>query len=139
MRAVLDVNVIVSALLSRAGAPAELLRAWNRGEYDLVVSRLLLAELERTLNYPKLRDRIRPDEARSLLQWLETSATVAGDPKGPPPIGSPDPGDDYLIALAAEARAVLVSGDKHLLGLAADMPIMSPDRFLQLLQEEGAG
>jgi putative PIN family toxin of toxin-antitoxin system len=133
LRAVLDVNVIVSALLSRDGTPATLIRSWVQGAFDLVVFPALLGELQRVLAYPKVRDRILPDEARSLIDWLERSATVVGDPEGRPHVTSADPGDDYLIALASAARAVLVSGDGHLLGIKADVPIMSPAAFREVL------
>ena len=46
MRAVLDPNVIISGLLSPSGNAARLLRAWERGEYELIVSVSLVAELE---------------------------------------------------------------------------------------------
>jgi hypothetical protein len=42
-----------------------------------------------------------------------------------------------LIALAQAERAVLVSGDEHLLGLAEDLPIFSPLGFLDLLAQAG--
>jgi putative PIN family toxin of toxin-antitoxin system len=133
VRAVLDVNVIVSAVLSRTGTPAQLLRAWQQGAFELVASGRLLAELERTLAYPKLRARIPPDEAKSLIEWLRNAATIAVDPRSPPPIRSPNPGDDYLIALAASASAMLVSGESDLLDLATDVPIASPAQFLDLI------
>ncbi len=50
---------------------------------------------------------------------------------------STDPGDDYLIALASAERAVLVSGDTHLLDLANEIPVYSPRQFLGLLAERG--
>jgi len=49
VRAVLDPNVLVSALLSRSGAPAQIVARWLRGEFELVLSELLLAELGRAL------------------------------------------------------------------------------------------
>ena len=130
MRAVLDPNVIISALLSPDGAPARALLAWLSGEFDLVVSPLLLAELERALAYPKLRKRIEPQDARGVIELLSSSAKVATDPDETPPIRSRDPGDDYLIALASSERASLVSGDEHLLELARDIPVLSPAGFL---------
>lgn len=133
MRAVLDPNVIISALLSTEGAPARALRGWLHGEFELVVSPVLLDELGRALHYPKLRKRIEPEEAGRFVDWLGTAAMMATDPVDAPPIRSPDPGDDYLIALAMAERAVLVSGDKHLLGRAEDLPIFSPVGFLDLL------
>jgi putative PIN family toxin of toxin-antitoxin system len=133
VRAVLDPNVIISALLSPTGSPARVLRAWVDGHYELVVSPLLLAELDRALAYPKLRKRIAAEDARAVITWLSGSATQAADPAGPSPITSPDPGDDYLLALAAAQRAWLVSGDGHLLGLAAPLPIVSSVSFLATL------
>jgi uncharacterized protein len=133
MRAVLDVNVIVSALLSRNGSPALVVRAWQEGRFELTISTLLLAELERALAYPSLRRRIAAEQAGAVVDWLRTAATVAPDPGGPPPMESEDPGDDYLLALAAAERAMLVSGDDHLLSLADRAPVCAPARFLELL------
>ncbi len=134
MRAVLDVNVIISALLSRSGSPASVLRAWQEGRFELIASPLLLAELERAFAYPKLRRRIPAEEAKALSDWLRRAATVAPDPGAPPPMRSVDPGDDYLLALAASEHALLVSGDDHLLMLREDAPIYSPVAFLALLE-----
>ena len=101
-----------------------------------MVSPLLLDELRRALAYPKFRKRIEPEEADQIVEWLRSTATMAADPNSPPAIRSPDPGDDYLIALAEAERAVLVSGDHHLLGLAEDLPIFSPVDYLGLLERE---
>ena len=40
------------------------------------------------------------------------------------------PGDDYLIALAAAERALLVSGDVHLTSLVPRVPVRTPAEFL---------
>lgn len=133
MRAVLDPKVVVSALLSPRGAPAEFLRRWRDGEFELLVSPLLRTELERALAYPKLRRHIPAEGAIAVLRWLDRSATAAADPTNAPPVRSEDPGDDYLIALAASERAALVSGDRHLLDLAERLPVMSPRGFLDWL------
>ncbi len=137
MRAVLDPNVIISGLLSASGAPADVLRAFNGGEFEVVVSPKLLAELERALAYPKLRRHISADEAKAVVAWIGGSATAAPDPDDPPPVRSSDPEDDYLIAVASAARALLVSGDKHLLELASAIPVFSPREFLERLSQAG--
>ena len=110
------------------------MRAWLDGAYELVVSPLLLEELEWALGYPKLRARIPDAEAQELLGLLRRGGDVRDDPTGPPPVRSPDPGDDYLIALAATTQAVIVSGDRHLLGLGEEMPVFTPAAFLALLE-----
>jgi putative PIN family toxin of toxin-antitoxin system len=132
LRAVLDANVIISGVLARDGAPARVLAAWGKGAFELIVSPALLAELGRAFSYPKLRERIDPQDAASLLDWLSRLAILAEDAETAP-ARSADPADDYLIALAAGNDALLVSGDKHLLDLAKELPILPPARFLELI------
>ena len=133
MRAVLDANVLISAILSPRGTPARLLLAWQAGAFDLVVSPALLAELRRALAYPKLERLVPPADAESFVAWIGRSALLAADPDGEPPVHSVDPADDYLITLAAAERAVLVSGDAHLTVLADRFPVRTPAQFLASL------
>jgi len=130
VRAILDPNVIISALLSRDGTPARVLRAWLEGHFELIVSPLLLEELNRALAYPKLTARIEADEAAGLIDWLRREAILVDDPPEPPTSRSEDPDDDYLLALAETERAVLVSGDRHLLGLTEELPVLTTREFL---------
>jgi uncharacterized protein len=128
VRAVLDPNVLISALLSPTGPPARVLTAWIDGAYELVVSSLLLTELRRALAYPKLRGRMSQPEAEEFVGWLARSASVKDTPDEAPPARSSDPVDDYLLALAAAEDAILVSSDRHLLSLGPVLPIESPTR-----------
>lgn len=64
----------------------------------------LLDELRQALAYPKLRRRIPATEADAFVAWLAEAASLAPDPGGPPPVRSPDPGDDYLIARRCPRR-----------------------------------
>jgi len=134
VRAVLDSNVIVSAFLSRTGSPARLIRAWRQGAFELVCTPALLAELERVLRDPKLRSRISPHDAATLVALLERSATIVADADEAPPLRSRDPGDDYLLAVAASEGVALVSGDADLLELVGSVPVYSPRAFLELLE-----
>ena len=136
MRAVLDPNVIVSAVLAPSGTPAKVLRAWLDGDFDLIASPLLLAELTRVLDYPKLRSRISATESRQLIELLKHQGEIVDDPDLSLPIRSSDPDDDYLIALAATTRSVIVSGDHHLLDLGELLPMYSPAAFLGLLFDD---
>lgn len=130
MRVVLDANVLISAVLSARGAPARVLAAWRMGAFDVVVSPLLLAEVRRALAYPKLARLVGAADADAFVAWLGRTAEVAADPAGPPPIRSEDPADDYVIALAAAERAIIVSGDVHLSALADRIPVRRPAEFL---------
>jgi uncharacterized protein len=63
---------------------------------------------------------------------LVEDAVLVGDP----PLRSgltPDPGDDYLVALAQEAAAeCIVSGDVHLTQLVdPSPPVLTPRAFLE--------
>lgn len=139
MRAVLDVNVHVSALLSATGAPAGILRAWRASRFELIVSGLLLEELARTLAYPKVRKRVPADDAAAYVALLERTATVGENATVPVQFRSADPGDDYLVALAATQRALLVSGDAHVLALEERLlPVYTPRAFLDLLDGPGS-
>jgi uncharacterized protein len=131
VRAVLDPNILIAALLS-TGAPAQLVGRWPAGEFELVVSEALLAELERALAYPKLRQRVSAEEAPELVALLRDGAILAPDAPNPPRRSS-DAGDDYLLALAESERAVLVTGDHHLLALADEFPIHTARAFLDQL------
>jgi putative PIN family toxin of toxin-antitoxin system len=138
VRAVLDANVLVSALISRLGAPARLVELSLEGEFELVVCRTLLDEVERTLTQPRISKRVASDDAVRFVQLLHELGEVVADPAGAPSTHSVDPGDDYLLALAARERAPLVSGDGDVLALGDRLPISSPREFLEQIERGGA-
>ncbi|MCE7960850.1 MAG: PIN domain nuclease, partial [Acidobacteria bacterium ACB2] len=65
---------------------------------------------------------------------LAQDALIVDDPPALARL-SPDPDDDYLIAIARTAEAdYLVSGDRHLLDLADPLPpVLAPRQFIELL------
>jgi len=104
VRAVLDTNVLVSALLSPRGTSALLLRSWLDGGFDLIVSQVLLRELGRVLAYPKISSRITQREQADFLGLLAEHATSVEDALKVSSVRSVDPDDDYLISVAESAR-----------------------------------
>jgi len=130
-RVVLDPGVLIAAILSPKGAPAELYRRWIEGDYELVVSPKLLAELDRVLLRPKFRKHLSEEGAGAYVDLFHRLATHAEDPPEEPGL-TPDPGDDYLVSLARAAKVhFLVSGDSHLTGLAEPTPpVLTPRGFL---------
>jgi uncharacterized protein len=135
VRAVVDVNVLISGVLSVKGPSAEILGASRDGLLDLVVSELLLAQLKQALGYPKLRERIPAEKAAAFASWVRDQGTLTEDPTSPPPMRSRDPDDDYLLALAISRRAYLVTGDHDLLVLSDDLPILRPAQFATKLRQ----
>ncbi|WP_253718359.1 PIN domain-containing protein [Thermus scotoductus] len=57
IRAVLDPGVLVAALLSSQGAPAQLLRLLVKGHFQLVLSPKLLEEAEQVVTTPRTKVR----------------------------------------------------------------------------------
>ena len=133
MRALFDVNVLISGLLARTGAPARLLEEWLEGKFELVVTEHLLGELETTLARPRLRRHFDEAEISGFLDLLRGLAERVEDPDAQPVITSRDAKDDYLIAAAASAHATLVTGDAHLLELEGSIPVLTPRAFLDSL------
>ncbi len=118
MRAVLDPNVLVSAVLSSEGPSAGLLRAARDGRLNILVSPKLLTELGDVLRRDRFRRYLSTAEVTRYLDALDRIATTVDDPEAAPPV-SRDPDDDYLVALAERHQVdMLVSGDKDLTGLS---------------------
>jgi putative PIN family toxin of toxin-antitoxin system len=135
-RAVLDTNVLVSALISPGGPSAALLLELRAGAFELVVSPALLAELGEVLARPKFRAYVTEPEAAGYVDLIEHEATIQQDAPASAGKLSADPDDEYLIDLARSAAAdVLVSGDSHLLDLRGIVPVMTPAEFLATLAE----
>ena len=133
-RAVLDTNVLVSGLISPGGPSAALLLELRAGAFELVVSPMLLAELDEVLGRPKFHTYATAAEVAAYVELIRRESTIHDDP--PPAVGtlSADPDDEYLIDLArAVAADVLVSGDSHLLALRGVVPVMTPAEFLATL------
>lgn len=134
MRAVLDLNVFVSALINPVGVPATVVRLGLERRYEVVVCPRLVAELESVLVRRAFRRYFSEAEAREFVGALTGASHQAPDPPDVERI-SRDPDDDYLVALAAAADAArVVTGDPDLLEVDTPLiPIVSPTTFLDAL------
>lgn len=112
MRLVVDTNILISALLNRASNAALLLEAWERRRFELVTCEDQLDEFARVTRYPKLRHYLKAADAGTLKNQLRDVAIYIE--RLPLVERSPDPEDDWLLALAEVSAAdYLVSGDKR--------------------------
>ena len=134
MLVVLDTNVLLSALRTDTSPPAVILDAWRAGRFRLVTSIEQVDEFKRAARYPRLRAVLPRGAVGRIVNQLRTADVLlrrlrrAGD--------SPDPGDEYLIAMALAAGAdFLVTGDRPLLALRriAVTRIVPPRRFAAIL------
>src|SRR5215472_3235922 len=135
MRVVLDTNILVSALIAPAGNPAAIYNAWEQGKFTLLTCAEHLEELRATLLKPKVANLIKPYKAGRLVNQIKKLAEdIAELPRVK---RSPDPGDNFLLALAESGNAdYLVTGDKSgLLSLARHKStrIVTPRAFALLV------
>jgi putative PIN family toxin of toxin-antitoxin system len=140
MRVVLDANVLVSAVLSPHGAPAQMLNAWRAHQFDLVISAAILAEIGRVFRCPKIAKRHRWSEEQ-VQAFLENLAHLAIMTPGILTLAviTDDPSDDRYLECAVEGEAsYLVSGDQLLvrLGVYQGIPILTPRAFVEMLQRQ---
>ena len=136
--AVVDANVFVSAVLSPAGTPAQVLCSWRDGRFVLVLSTAILAEIYRVLHYPKIAIRHRWSEAQ-IHTFVDALASQAMLTPGVLTLAviEDDPADNRYLECAVEGEAdFLVSGDQLLLNLGSyqGTTILTPRAFLDVLQ-----
>jgi putative PIN family toxin of toxin-antitoxin system len=131
LRAVLDTNVLVSALLFNQGRLSWLRPCWQQGQLIPVLAEPTARELLQVLAYPKFRLQAAERERllEDLLPWCES--WTAAIPRSAHRVR--DPHDQVFLDLAlAAATPVLAAGDADLLALQETVPalqILTPADF----------
>lgn len=130
MRLVVDRNVFVSGVFF-SGPPYDILNAWRRGKFKLVVSPDILEEYRRTGE--ELARRF-PNVA--LTPWLELVAVKAIVVDAPPLAEQvcSDPDDDKFLACAVAGRTKFIAtGDKALLKASGyrGISVLTPRDFVE--------
>ncbi len=134
-RVVLDTNIVLSALIFKRERLAVVREAWQSGGYSPLVSPATVAELIRTLSYPKFRLSAE-DQGELLADYLPFCTTVRIPAKPPMTPVCRDPFDLPFLQLARVGRADwLVTGDADLLSMAKEFscPIITGQAFLRQL------
>ncbi len=106
IRAVLDANVFVTAILTPAGPAAAVLDAWRQERFELLVSQPILDELARVLAYPKIARRHgwSRKEIREIVAELGDLAILTPG-RVELSVIREDPDDDRYLECAVEGRA----------------------------------
>ena len=134
IRAVIDTNVIVSAILF-GGIPGNLISLWKSGHLNPLASKDIMDEYIKVLAYPKFRlaeKEINYILYSEMLPYFEVVTLKPG-----PELIQDDPSDDKFIHCAEAGNAsVIISGDRHLLNLKTygKLKILTPSQFLDKLQ-----
>jgi uncharacterized protein len=137
MKAVLDTNPLVSALLQPRGPGGQIVLRWQARQFELAVSRDILTELADVLHRPHIihKHTITESDIANYLNYLRDFAEVAAGSLVLDVVPD-DPKDNHVVAAAVETYCdYLVSGDRHLLDLHEfqGVKILSPREFLMLL------
>jgi putative PIN family toxin of toxin-antitoxin system len=132
-RAVLDTNVLVSALLFN-GRASKLLPLLKSGRVVVPATKEILAEYVAALSYPKFKlteGEVAALFTEEIIPHVEAVKNVAV-----PDAHSRDPDDDKFIACALASKSdALATGDGDLLSLKGKttVPIMTIDELLNLV------
>jgi putative PIN family toxin of toxin-antitoxin system len=132
MKVVLDTNVLVSGLMSRGGTCAIILDLLVDGRITAALDGRIMDEYERVCMEPRLR--LDPDAVRDFLHSVhDFSENVTATPLK---AELADPGDLPFLEVAAEAAAVLVTGNtKHFpRRVVGAVQVVSPREFLDMLR-----
>lgn len=138
MRAVVDTNILLRAVIKPAGSVSPMLVQLPRGTYTLVYTDDLLAELIDVLERPRIRRyptvvEHGPEAVASILRFGERALVVRRI------VACRDSKDDKVLEAAVAGHAdVIVSGDDDLLVLSPfeGIPIVGPAAFLAMLRPE---
>ena len=137
IRAVLDTNILVSAILVPSGIPARILVAAFAGAFLCFASEAIVGEVLVTLGRARVLRKCQLDPAhisqiREFLESRPVLVPITAEVRG---VAS-HPEDDLILATAVSARVdYLVTGDRQLLALQQfeGVQIVSPRDFLAIL------
>ncbi|MDR0627005.1 MAG: putative toxin-antitoxin system toxin component, PIN family [Bifidobacteriaceae bacterium] len=124
MRAVIDTNVLVSALLNPSGAPARVLALVNHEKVTPYFDARVLQEYREV----PTRDEFGFDH--NAIRAVLAAFTAFGQATTPPPLTplEPDPDDTPFYEVAVASDAILITGNlKH---YPEDPRVRSPGEFL---------
>jgi uncharacterized protein len=129
LKVVMDTNVFVSGVFF-SGPPYQILKAWQSGKFELVLSPEILDEYQRVGEIlAEERPRI---DLNPILNFVIEHAKVYRPTKLREPVCE-DPDDDKFLACAlASGSGVIISGDKHLLNVSGyqEIQILKPREFV---------
>jgi putative PIN family toxin of toxin-antitoxin system len=137
MRVFADTNVLISAFLSNGTCYRLIQHLIDHPEHELIIGEFVLREAQE-----KLRRKIRAPETaiEMFAELLLSGGLPSPPPERLPPVSVRDPDDAWVLASALHVGAeVLVTGDRDLLDIAADigeLSIITPRALWERLQAE---
>jgi putative PIN family toxin of toxin-antitoxin system len=131
LKVVMDTNVFVSGVFF-SGPPYQILKAWQSGDFELVVSQEILDEYQRV---GEILAEERPTvDLNPILNFVLEHAKVYESAALNEPVCE-DPDDDKFFACAlAGGSKLIISGDKHLLKVSGyqGIQVLKPREFVDM-------
>ena len=135
MRVVLDTNIFVSGLLVMESIPSNILRAFLKEKFILLISLEIMAEILEVLSRPRFN--LKREKILEVMHALEVKAEkVVLPPEKRGFLIPEDPADEKFLLCAGKGKAnYLVSGDIHLTRLKRfkSIVIVTAREFINIL------
>ncbi|HLZ09771.1 MAG TPA: putative toxin-antitoxin system toxin component, PIN family [Chloroflexota bacterium] len=141
IQAVVDVNVLISALVGPLGFSRRLLTAWEQGQFGLITAEGIITELDEKLRLPRIAKWLPDPEASRqwIIHLLQSQSKVLFVSPHERQEVTGDPEDDLVLAAVRLGRAdYFVTGDRELLDLQeyAGARMVSPRDFVAILEAQ---
>lgn len=132
MKVVIDTNVFISGVFWK-GVPHDILVAWRRAEFGMVVSPEILEEYRRVLHI--LNEDKKLAGVEGLLDQLTADAFMVRPKKFKNQVCRDADDDKFLEAAVAGKADFVVTGDRALLEVRrrGGIQVLAPRMFLNLL------
>ena len=135
LKVVLDTNVFLSGLAYPSSPPGNIMMAWRSGALEVCTSHYILNELRRVLPRLSHRHGLSEQEMDDLVDILsfqleliepaDTHNSALRDVDDQPVLGT------LISGIESHEVQCLVTGDKDLLALEDNYPVMTPAGFWQ--------
>lgn len=132
IRAVVDTPVLVAGFLGPEYSPAHaLLEAHREGEFEIVLSPHLLADLDRVLRRDAFEHQAAGGRAAQFVERLASASLFVSEPYDLPR-ATADRHHDLLVAVTREGgTSYLISSEQELVrSFVRGMTIVTPEEFL---------
>ncbi len=137
IKAVLDTNVLVSAILRPFGKPAQILEQ-QPSRFELFLLQEILAETLGVLQRKRIqkKDPLTPQIIEAFILRLRTASIIV-IVQNVENVITTDPPDNVVLACAVQSNAdYLVSGNLHFINLKEhrSVKMVTPAQFLEILK-----
>lgn len=141
LNVVVDTNLLVSAVITSHGNAAKILELFRKNLIEIVISEEIVIEIQRVLNYPKIRKRHgwSQEETEWFIKGIKRFCIIV-TPRGySGSIVTQDSSDDKFLRCAVAGEVdYIVTGDSHLLKLGqySGIPIITPRQLLKIYKTQ---